>query len=161
MRRVGGAKAGRCVLVFQGGGALGSYQAGTFEALEANGLHPDWVAGISIGAINAAIIAGNRPEDRVAKLAQFWRQSSIVTVPAPPAAPETLQLWWNTWVAANIASWGIPGFFKPPLISALVQPPGTARALSIYDTSELRTTLEQLVDFDRINARETRLSVGV
>ncbi len=148
------------VLVLQGGGALGSYQAGVFEALDASGLRPGWVAGISIGAINAALIAGNPPELRVERLREFWDQASSA-VPASRAAPgEQMRALWNEMSAGWIAAFGVPGFFAPRVPPAFLYPPGAPEALSLYDTAPLKATLERLVDFDRINAKETRLSVG-
>jgi len=148
------------VLVLQGGGALGSYQGGVFEALDAAGLRPGWVAGISIGAINAALIAGNPPERRLERMQAFWDRVSSA-VPVTEAAPtDTLRAIWNEVSAGWIAAFGVPGMFKPRIPPAVMYPPGAAQALSVYDTSPLRATLEELVDFDRINAGETRLSVG-
>jgi NTE family protein len=148
------------VLVLQGGGALGSYQAGVFEALDACALRPGWVAGISIGAINAALIAGNPPELRVARLREFWDLASSA-VPAAKAAPgEQMRAIWNEMSAGWIAAFGVPGFFEPRVPPAFLYPPGAPQALSLYDTAPLRATLDRLVDFDRINAREMRLSVG-
>jgi NTE family protein len=143
-------------LVLQGGGALGSYQAGVYEALASSQYMPDWVAGISIGAINAAIIAGNAPKDRVHRLRRFWEE---ITAPTRlwPQATGTLAT-WQRWTSAVMAiSFGQPGFFSP---SAHAFSPFGKRT-SYYSTSALRATLERLVDFDRINAgNETRLSVG-
>jgi NTE family protein len=148
------------VLVLQGGGALGSYQAGVFEALDASGLRPGWVAGISIGAINAALIAGNAPELRVERLREFWDLASSA-VPATRAAPgEQMRAVWNEMSAGWIAAFGVPGFFEPRVPPAFLYPPGAPQALSLYDTTPLKATLERLVDFDRINSGETRLSVG-
>ncbi len=146
-------------LVLQGGGALGSYQAGVFEALAGSDYQPDWVAGISIGAINAAIIAGNAPEQRVEKLRSFWER-----VTAPPS-------FWPSWTdgltlpptqrrqigSAQALLFGQGGFFGPhaPMAWLSAAPP-----TSFYDTAALKTTLEALVDFDRINSGEMRLSVG-
>lgn len=155
-----------CVaLVLQGGGALGAYQAGVYEALAEASLHPDWVAGISIGAINAALIAGNAPEARVEKLRAFWQ---TVTCDPWMGWSDTLgafggdlfRHWTNQWHAAAAAMHGAHGFFVPRLVPAALAPAGTADAISFYDTSLLRTTLEELVDFDRINAGEMRFSVG-
>ncbi|MCI4677771.1 DUF3734 domain-containing protein [Rhodoblastus acidophilus] len=143
----------KVALVLQGGGALGSYQAGVYEALSATDYLPDWVAGISIGAINAAIIAGNAPEHRVARLRQFWTE---VTRPVfCPALPAPLGINENL-APAKALMFGQNGFFtpRPPLSFWLGEAP------SFYDTSALRSTLERLVDFDRINGGETRLSVG-
>ena len=148
------------VLVLQGGGALGSYQAGVFEALDEAGLRPGWVAGISIGAINAALIAGNPPELRVERLRTFWEQSAgAVTCPVPWGGDQMRAL-WNEAAAGWIAAFGVPGFFRPRVPPAVFAAPGTPEAISLYDTSPLRETLERLVDFERINAGEIRLSVG-
>lgn len=162
----GGASAEHCVLVLQGGGALGAYQAGVYEALAERGVAPDWVAGVSIGAINAALIAGNPPERRVDQLRAFWAQvSSGLPVPALPASyGDEARGLFNATSAAMVASFGVPGFFRPRLPPAPLQPAGTVPALSWYDTSPLKSTLERLVDFDRINDThcpgKVRLSVG-
>ena len=149
-----------CILVLQGGGALGAYQAGVFESLSKVYHEPTWVAGISIGAINAALIAGNAPNMRVARLREFWELvSSAVQMPSPPAsagARETL----NELSASQVAVFGVPGFFKPRFPPAPFQPRGTLQAISYYDTAPLQQTLERLVDFDRINSGSVRLSVG-
>ena len=144
-------------LALQGGGALGSYQAGVYEALTEYDYQPDWVAGVSIGAINCAIIAGNAPEHRVARLRQFWE-----LVSSPSA--NWLDLPQGTWQdatrhAAAIAAllFGQPGFFRPSIWRGWIT---GAAPTSYYDTSYLKATLERLVDFDRINARKIRLSVG-
>jgi NTE family protein len=144
-------------LVLQGGGALGSYQAGVYEALATSEYLPDWVAGISIGAINAALIAGNAPEQRVARLRAFWDE---ITAPTSlwPAAPAPLAAWQQRASALTSALFGQPGFFTPRGPQDLFAP---GKLVSYYDTSALRGTLERLADFDRINhARGTRLSVG-
>jgi len=143
-------------LVLQGGGALGSYQAGVYEALSTSQYLPDWVAGISIGAINAAIIAGNAPERRVDRLREFWE---MVTQPtsfwAPvPAGPLREAQMRSSALAALL--FGQPGFFTPRASAWWAG----AYPTSYYDTGALRSTLERLVDFDRINAREMRFSVG-
>ena len=145
-------------LVLQGGGALGAYQAGVYEALIECDKQLDWVAGVSIGAINAAIIAGNAPEQRVAKLAEFWQLVSSGPGQSTPVSwgDRTMM---NQWSAASAMWMGIPGFFKPRLDPSLFLG-GAAPVLSYYDTSPLKATLERLVDFDRINHREMRLSVG-
>ena len=148
------------VLVFQGGGALGAYQAGTYEALSAGGIEPNWIAGISIGAINAAIIAGNPPERRVAHLRKFWDLvSSRLTLP-PLATDENSRKLFNETSAALVASTGAPGFFEPRLPPAFFMPPGTVEAISLYDTSPLRETLLELVDFDLLNSGKVRFSIG-
>nr|WP_246733338.1 patatin-like phospholipase family protein [Methylobacterium sp. BTF04] len=148
------------VLVLQGGGALGSYQAGVFEALAADGIALDWVAGISIGAINAALIAGNAPEHRVARLKGFWEQVSSAITGTPWMPGEAARASFNEASANWIALFGVSGFFAPRMPPALFQPPGAPGALSLYDTSQLKGTLERFVDFDRINDHGMRLSVG-
>src|SRR6201984_1455735 len=152
----------RVALVLQGGGALGSYQAGVYETLASSDYKPDWVAGISIGAINAALIAGNSPQMRVEKLREFWR---TITTPTT----------WPVWISDLVNGAGLPfdlgkqisalnalifgqvPFFRPRKPSRLGF--GSTPA-SYYDTSSLKSTLERLVDFDRINSREIRFSVG-
>ena len=144
------------VLVLQGGGALGAYQAGVFESLSTAYCEPAWVAGISIGAINAALIAGNPAEQR---LQRFWDLvSSALPAPALVAAP--LRAPWNEAQALQVMLCGVPGFFTPRIPPAPLQPRGTLEAISYYDTRPLQATLERLVDFDRINSGATRLSVG-
>jgi len=148
------------VLVLQGGGALGAYQAGVYEELEAEGLRPGWVAGISIGAVNAALIAGNPPERRVERLREFWEMASAA-VPCPVPFPgEEVRAFWNEMSAGWIAAFGVPGFFTPRVPPPFFYPPGTPEGLSLYDTAPLKQSLERLVDFDLINRGETRLSVG-
>ena len=146
----------KVALVLQGGGALGSYQAGVYEALSTSPYLPDWVAGISIGAINAAIIAGNAPAKRVERLRTFWEgvtaPSSLWPVLSSAIAGENRRT-----SSLNALMFGQPGFFAPhPPLQWLVGGAPT----SYYDTSALKDTLERLVDFDRINAREIRFSVG-
>src|SRR5881394_2534551 len=153
------AKAQR-VLVLQGGGALGSYQAGAFQALCASGFEPEWVAGISIGAINAAIIAGNGPETRVDRLKEFWEMVSSPVSWNPVTPGERARSLFNETSAALIATFGVPGFFTPRIPPAPLWPPGSPQSQSYYDTAPLKKTLERLVDFDRINDLKTRLSVG-
>lgn len=149
------------VLVLQGGGALGAYQAGVYAALAEAKIEPSWIAGISIGAINAAIIAGNEPDARVAKLRHFWED---VSGSLPPLLPmENDRLWRGLFneASANLtAAFGVPGFFTPRLIPPMFQPRGSMAALSFYDTAPLKATLERHIDFDLINTRRTRLSVG-
>jgi NTE family protein len=200
-----------CVaLLLQGGGALGAYQGGVYQGLAEAELHPDWVAGISIGAINSALIAGNAPEERVDKLRAFWEGVSVNPVwglagmtsqpaadaagsdlPKPGATPasgygafwnlfgQSPSLWQgngdlfsftprgrfardvtNRLNAGLAAALGAPGMFAPRTINPWLHPIGALEATSYYDTSALRGTLERLVDFDRINASETRFSVG-
>ncbi len=139
-------------LVLQGGGALGSYQAGVYEAIAASDYLPDWVAGISIGAINAALIAGNPPDRRVAQLRRFWE---TITRPAP-AFPVPIALQRQAGAFAALTR-GQPGFFAPRKTLDWFNP---VAPVSYYDTSALKSTLESLVDFDRINAGEIAFSVG-
>jgi NTE family protein len=153
------AKAQR-VLVLQGGGALGSYQAGAFQALCRAGFEPEWVAGISIGAINAAIIAGNGPETRVDRLKEFWEMVSSPVSWSPVTSGDRARSLFNETSAALIATFGVPGFFTPRIPPAPLWPPGSPQSQSYYDTAPLKKTLERLVDFDRINDLKTRLSVG-
>jgi NTE family protein len=148
------------VLVLQGGGALGSYQAGAFQALCHAGFEPEWIAGISIGAINAAIIAGNDPEKRVPRLKEFWEMVSAPVPWNPVVKSDRGRTVFNETSAALIATFGVPGFFTPRLPPALLWPPGSPQAQSYYDTAPLKKTLERLVDFDRINDLKCRLSVG-
>jgi NTE family protein len=153
------------VLLLQGGGALGSYQAGVYQALAEADLHPNWVAGISIGAINAAIIAGNAPDKRVGRLREFWEAVSTSPLGIPYVKSIELQ---NAFVhqlvnqgrAVGILMFGAPNFFTPRVPPTTLWPAGTPDKVSYYDTSPLRTTLERLVDFDRINAGGMRFSVG-
>jgi NTE family protein len=150
----------RRVLVLQGGGALGSYQAGAYQALCHHDFEPEWVAGISIGAINAAIIAGNAPETRVERLKEFWQMVSAPVPWNPLSADGRARAYFNETSAALIAAFGVPGFFTPRLPPAPLWPQGSPQSQSYYDTAPLRRTLEHLVDFDRINDVKTRLSVG-
>jgi NTE family protein len=153
------AKAQR-VLVLQGGGALGSYQAGAYQALCHCGFEPEWIAGISIGAVNAAIIAGNEPDRCVARLKDFWEMVSSAVPWMPLAGGDRGRTMFNETSAGLIAAFGIPGFFMPRYLPAPLWPPGSPQSQSYYDTEPLRITLERLVDFDRINDLKTRLSVG-
>ncbi|WP_082548786.1 patatin-like phospholipase family protein [Rhizobacter sp. Root404] len=149
-----------CILVLQGGGALGAYQAGVFESLAGVYSEPTWVAGISIGAINAALIAGNPPERRVERLREFWDLvSSAVTTPSHLALPPVRER-INEFSASQAMLFGVPGFFSPRWPPAPVQPAGSVGSISWYDTAPLKATLERLVDFDRINAGPLRLSIG-
>jgi NTE family protein len=153
------AKAQR-VLVLQGGGALGSYQAGAYQALCHHDFEPEWIAGISIGAINAAIIAGNPREKRVERLKEFWNMVSAPVPWNPITSSDRARSYFNETSAALIATFGVPGFFTPRFPPAPLWPKGSPQSQSYYDTSPLRATLERLVDFDRINDLQTRLSVG-
>src|SRR5215831_19243597 len=148
------------VLVLQGGGALGSYQAGAFQALCRQGFEPEWVAGISIGAVNAAIIAGNEPHKRLDRLKEFWEMVSAPVPWNPVVKTDHGRSVFNETSAALIATFGVPGFFTPRIPPAPLWPPGSSQAQSYYDTSPLKKTLERLVDFDLINDLKCRLSVG-
>jgi NTE family protein len=150
----------RPVLVLQGGGALGSYQAGAYQALCHFDFEPEWIAGISIGAINAAIIAGNPREKRVQRLKEFWNMVSAPVPWNPVTKSDRGRSLFNETSAALIATFGVPGFFTPRVPPAPLWPPGHPQAQSYYDTAPLKKTLERLVDFDRINDLKTRLSVG-
>jgi NTE family protein len=144
------------VYVFQGGGALGAYQAGVTEALDGAGIAPDWLVGTSIGAINAALIAGNAPGERLAALREFWSRVTRPGLAAPGGYnPFTTAL--QTWQTLMI---GVPGFFKPrgPLAWDLNRPAPLSE-LGFYDTAPLAATLNELVDFDRIAHAETRLTL--
>ena len=148
---------GQIVLVFQGGGALGAYQAGVYQALHDNKVEPHWVIGTSIGAINGAIIAGNKPDNRVARLTQFWNGVACHGVEAASWLPG-LANWLRDLATVTR---GVPSFFTPQLeswagIHAHVRPDRAA----FYSTGPLRETLSSLVDFDYLNQKATRLTVG-
>lgn len=148
----------KIALVLQGGGALGSYQAGAYEALASSEYQPDWVAGISIGAVNAAIIAGNAPENRVSRLRSFWEEITAPSAWWPTGLGGALALWQQKASALSALMFGQPGFFAPrsPQDWLLQEKPN-----SYYNTDALKSTLERLVDFDRINhPKEMRFSVG-
>ena len=160
-------------LVLQGGGALGGYQCGVYEGLHEAGILPGWFAGISIGAINAAILAGNAPEDRVAQLRGFWELISepgeVLSMPAMAirsavaAFPDETGMlaWARDMSALGALMQGQRGFFQPRLLSPFLFGDGSAEATSFYDTAPLYDTLRRFVDFDRINRdRTVRLTVG-
>ncbi len=149
------------MLVLQGGGALGSYQAGAYQALCHFDFEPEWIAGISIGAINAAIIAGNAREKRIGRLKEFWEMVSAPVPWNPITKSDRGRSLFNETSAALIATFGVPGFFTPRFPPAPLWPQGSPQSESYYDTAPLQKTLERLVDFDRINDLKTRLSVGV
>ena len=157
-----------CVcLLLQGGGALGAYQGGVYEALAEADIHPDWMVGISIGAINAAIIAGNPPNARVDRLREFWTQVTSNGAWDWSRNP-LLELARNddarnliNQMSANVAAtFGAAGFFSARPVVPWLQPLGSLGATSFYDTKHLKHTLERLVDFDRLNAGITRFSAG-
>ena len=148
------------VLVLQGGGALGAYQAGAFAELAKAGCAPEWVAGISIGAINAAIICGNPPEARAAKLDAFWSgiTSSAALSHMFSFVPDRHM--FGELASASVVAMGVPGFFKPRLPALAFMPGGLASMTSFYDTAPLADTLREVVDFDYLNTHGPRLSVG-
>jgi NTE family protein len=152
-------------LLLQGGGALGAYQAGVYERLLEAGIEPTWVAGISIGAVNSAIIAGNPQADRVVRLRSFWEKVSEADDLGASdfwsglLTGDAMRSWFNQVAAGAVMAKGVPGFFEPRMPPPYL-PWATDRAPSYYDTSPLRATLEELVDFDRINSKQMRLSVG-
>ncbi|UVO50382.1 patatin-like phospholipase family protein [Sphingomonas sp. SUN019] len=147
-------------LVLQGGGALGSYQGGVIEALSDAGIEPDWVAGISIGAINAAIVAGNPPERRVARLREFWDQTTSWLPSFPILPDDRVREFVHEWSAGFVALAGVPGFFGPRFVPPMLAVPGSCEALSFYDSTQLKGTLDRLVDWDLVNDGPVRLSVG-
>ena len=149
----------RNVLVLQGGGALGAYQAGAYEKLAQSRLEIDWVAGISIGAINAAIICGNPVETRVERLRSFWEQITSDLTYAPWMWGPKPRRIYSEIAAAEVALAGAPGFFRPRPLLAL-WPFAAHPALSFYDTEPLAATLNETVDFDYLNEKGPRLSVG-
>jgi NTE family protein len=158
IRSQGRALPGQVVLVLQGGGALGSYQAGVYQALHEAGIEPDWIIGTSIGAINASLVAGNVQQDRVSRLQEFWKrveQRPIWSFPdAFPGINEMLSYW------STVAN-GIPGFFRPnPLAHAGADCPIGTDSAGYYSTEPLKRTLGELIDFDLVNNCRPRLTVG-
>lgn len=154
----------RIALTFSGGGALGSYQAGVYQALAERNLHPDWVAGISIGAVNGALIAGNPPERRVDRLREFWE-----TVSGPPSGMryfaglkihDNFRRIVNHGRSLDVLLSGAPGFFKLRVPPPYLHRDSRLEALSYYDVAPLKSTLERLVDFDLINASAPRFTAG-
>ena len=158
----------KTVLVLQGGGALRAYQcgalrayqAGAYEALCEAGHTPSWVAGISIGSVNAAIIAGNPPEKRVERLREFWERVSGWLLGRPLSNDDNSWRLFNETSAALAVTTGVPGFFEPRVPPPVFMPQGTPQAISVYDTSPLHATLLELVDFDLLNSGPVRVSLG-
>ncbi|MBX6745495.1 MAG: patatin-like phospholipase family protein [Acetobacteraceae bacterium] len=152
----------RVALVLQGGGALGSYQAGVYQALHEAGLEPDFLAGVSIGAVNAAIIAGNPPERRVERLRAFWER--VTSRPVWPVTPDGDQFRKarNLQSALATLTLGQPGMFRPHPVNPWLAPRGSEYATSFYDNAPLRETLEELVDWTLLARPEghPRLAVG-
>lgn len=156
-------------LVLQGGGALGAYQAGVYEGLYEAGIAPNWIAGISIGALNTAILAGNAPADRLTKLREFWETICQPAYGFPiPSAVENAFFDSNTVARTAFTAMqavsalvdGQKGFFVPRVPPPLPFTLNTPQTASWYDTSPLKATLERLCDFDRIDSKETRVSVA-
>ncbi len=150
----------RVALVLQGGGALGSYQAGVYEALDGAGIEIDQVAGISIGAVNAALIAGNPPELRVRALRKFWDRMSAALPTFPIWGGDIGREWLHEASAAFVATFGVPGFFQPNMLPPFAAFPGSPNALSFYDSSQLAKTLDDLVDWDLLNDGPVCCAVG-
>lgn len=150
----------RVALMLQGGGALGAYQVGVYKALAETGCFPSWICGVSIGAINGALIAGNAPEKRVERLEEFW--SLVAGRPIWPfeQSANAMREWSTVASAWMTLAMGQPGFFRPRMINPWLLPTDADGSTSFYDSSELRSTLLRLIDFDRLNSGETRLSVG-
>jgi NTE family protein len=157
-------------LVLQGGGALGSYQAGVHEGLAVAGIRPTWISGISIGALNTAIIAGNAMEDSVEALRGFWnticQPADLIGHvgawwPATFGLRDLARQWSSMWAAGRALTKGQNGFFAPrsPLQATSLVPKDPSQ-VSIYDTAALRATLLKYADFDRINDGGIRVSVG-
>ena len=152
----------RIALVLQGGGALGAYQAGVYQAMHENNLAPDWVVGTSIGAINAAIIAGNREADRVPRLREFWTRVSHVDAFDLSRVIDSVRR-WNTWFAtADAVLQGVKGFFTPRPFNAFAAGGAVApEQASFYDTAPLAATLRELIDFDYLHGPQgARLTVN-
>lgn len=150
---------GQIVLVLQGGGALGAYQVGVYQAMHEAGIEPQWVIGTSIGAINGAIIAGNPPTARLEKLTSFWdmveqQQGTLSFASLWPAADAML-------AKMDIVSQGVPGFFapNPNAVWGPHHPAGVENA-AMYLTAPLKKTLSDLIDFDYINTGAVRLTIG-
>ena len=150
----------RVALVLQGGGALGAYQAGVYQALHEAGLEPDWVTGVSIGSINSAIIAGNPPERRLERLREFWDTITARRVWMWTPDGDDPRRLRNTFSSLSTMTLGQPGFFTPHVPSPWLSPRGAKTATSFYDNAPLRDTLLKLVDFDLINSGATRFAVG-
>ena len=145
------------VLVLQGGGALGAYQVGAYQALHEAGIAPDWIIGTSIGAINASIIAGSAPDERIDRLCEFWRRVEHSSY-LPAIFPA-----WVSAAARNMlaVTTGIPSFFTPrPGAFLSEHAPLGAEDAAYYSVAPLRETLGELIDFERINAGAVRLTVG-
>jgi NTE family protein len=151
------------VLALQGGGALGAFQAGAYQALSERGYEPNWAAGISIGAINASIIAGNEQKDRLRRLLDFWRTVAghLDWWECVPNYSEKFTNLWKLWFSM---AGGVPGFFRPNFISPLFAPYNSPQASCLYNVQRLRNTLQRLINFDFLSdcnsPKHVRLSLG-
>ena len=150
----------RIALVLQGGGALGAYQAGVYQAMHEAGVEPDWVSGVSIGAINSAIIAGNPPGRRLRQLQRFWEIITERKIWLYTPDGDVFRKARNATSCFATTVGGQPGFFQPRFPAPWMSLSGAQSATSYYDTSPLRETLTELVDFSLINEKATRFSVG-
>ena len=150
----------RVALVLQGGGALGAYQAGVYQALHEAHIEPDWVCGVSIGAINSAIIAGNPPERRLERLQIFWDRITSRKIWHYTPDGDIYRKARNFASSFMTTSLGQPGFFTPHMTNPWLSATGARTATSYYDTEPLRQTLLELVDFDMINDKRIRFAVG-
>ena len=155
-------------LLLQGGGALGAYQAGVYEALHETGIVPDWIGGISMGAVNGAIIAGNKPADRIAKLRDFGDSLTEVPhqllldmlTPFVRRGGDTARTVWDQVSSTSAMVSGVPGFFEPRMPPAWISAPGSFAATSFYDTREFKKTLEQFIDFNILNDAAIRYTTS-
>ena len=146
------------VLVLQGGGALGAYQAGVYQALHEANIEPDWVTGVSIGAINAAIIAGNPPHRRLDRLRTFWERITDRKVWLYTPDGDIFRQARNATSSWLTVMQGQPGFFKPRIPGPWLTASGAQDANSYYDSAPLRETLLDLVDFTLLDRKSTRLN---
>ena len=153
-------RAGKVALVLQGGGALGAYQAGVYQALHEAELDPEWIAGVSIGGINAAIIAGNPRERRLERLRQFWDMVTSHSVAGPAPDGDFARRLYNTWSSMVTTAFGQSGFFTPHRPGPWFAGRGATGATSFYDSTPLRQTLAEVVDFDLLNSGAIRFAVG-
>ena len=147
-------------LLLQGGGALGAYQAGVYQGLHEAGLEPDWLAGVSIGSVNAALIAGNPPDRRLEALEDFWRTVTLRPVWGFLPDGDTPRKAHNLWSSFMTLALGQPGLFTPNFPSPWLRTRGAVGATAYYDSAPMRDTLLRLVDFDRINSGAIRFAVG-
>ncbi|MDP3532999.1 MAG: patatin-like phospholipase family protein [Alphaproteobacteria bacterium] len=150
----------RIALACQGGGSLGAYHIGAYQAMQEAGYLPDVVSGISIGAFTAALIAGNNPENRMEKLKAFWDTISWPEIMNGMPIPPEMRKMHNSMTSMQGFIFGQPNFFEPRVPGAKHQPKGSLGAISHYDTSKLKGTLLKFVDFDRINSKKTQLLLG-